>query len=304
MNTPEKRKVMHVTRYTYEHPAECSHQICILKPQDGPDMQAGLLRKGQGQLRHTLHIRPAPSNLQTRTDAFGNLVHHFDMNSPHDHLEVSSEIDIETYPAYNNNLFTVAAPSWNSLAQSLQYHPNQAINSELVFRFESKHVMVLEQLKDFASLDFWPERPIVEAGFALMQRIHREFTYQSGSTSIDTTVKEVMQNRQGVCQDFAHIMLGILRSLGLAARYVSGYMLTQPPPGQPKLLGADASHAWVSLWCGPEIGWVDFDPTNNQLPDTRYVTVAVGRDYADVPPVRGVVHGGGKHELTVEVTVF
>ncbi|MDX1668016.1 MAG: transglutaminase family protein, partial [Limnobacter sp.] len=142
------------------------------------------------------------------------------------------------------------------------------------------------------------------AALALMNRVYREFKYVSGSTTISTTVQDVMNTRQGVCQDFAHVMIGVLRSLGLSACYVSGYMLTDPPPGQPKLMGADASHAWVSLWCGNELGWVDFDPTNNQIPDLRYVTVAVGRDYADVPPLKGVVHGGTNHTLSVAVTVL
>jgi transglutaminase-like putative cysteine protease len=305
MQSPEIRKVFHLTQYHYEQPAECSHQVCILKPQEGAKMEVGVLRKGQRLLQHTLHIHPPPSTLQTSTDSFGNVVHHFEMNSPHDQLTVNSELQVETYPAlHTGSLSEIQTPAWDQLHEELRYHAGQHITNDHLFRFESKHVMVLEQLRDYGSLDFWPNRSVVDAGFALMQRIHREFTYKSGSTTIDTTVKEVMEKREGVCQDFAHVMLGILRSLGLSAHYVSGYMLTQPAPGQTKLLGADASHAWVSLWCGNTIGWVDFDPTNNQLPDTRYVTLAVGRDYADVPPVRGVVHGGGEHNLSVEVTVF
>lgn len=301
----QRRKVIHITDYDYQQPAECSQQLCILQPQEGLAMQAGPLRKGQSMVRHSLKIRPNPSAVSSHEDVFGNVVHHFEMNYPHDHLEVSSEMEVDVYnPSFTGPLAEFPNPSWNSLVDTLRYTAGQAIHADHQFRFESKHVPLLDSMRNYGTLDFWPERPVVQAANALMQRIFREFTYQSGSTTINTTVEEVMSNRTGVCQDFAHLMLSVLRSLGLSARYVSGYMLTDPPPGQAKLLGADASHAWVSLWCGPEAGWVDFDPTNNQLPDLRYVTVALGRDYADVPPMRGVVHGGGEHTLKVAVTVL
>lgn len=305
MRLTEKRKVTHVTDYEYNQPAECAQQICILQPQEGLNMEAGPLRKGQRLISHALKIRPNPSSVQSNTDAFGNIVHHFEMNYPHDTLEVLSESEVEVSQfLHTGPIDDLISPSWNQLAEQMRYQAGQAISEDYQFMFESKHVPVLELLSNYGRLDFWPERQIVHAGQALMQRINKEFTYQSGSTTINTTVEEVMETREGVCQDFAHVMLGVLRSLGLSARYVSGYMLTEPPPGKPKLLGSDASHAWVSLWCGPNVGWVDFDPTNNQLPDTRYVTIAIGRDYADVPPMRGVVHGGGEHTLKVAVTVF
>lgn len=300
----QNRHVLHSTVYDYQQPAECSQQICILQPQESAQMNVGLLRKGQYVLKHSLKISPNPSTLGSHIDAFGNVVHHFEMNYPHDHLEVTSEIELEVCPQlHQGELHELPSPSWNTLVALMRYNAGQTISDEFQFRFASKHVPVQESLRDFGMLDFWPDRPVTLAAFALMQRIFKEFNYKSGSTTINTTVEEVMRNRQGVCQDFAHVMLAVLRSLGLSARYVNGYMLTEPPPGQPKLQGADASHAWVSLWCGDEIGWVDYDPTNNQLPDIRYVTVAIGRDYADVPPIRGVVHGGGRHVLKVGVTV-
>lgn len=307
MNFPMKeiRTVTHETAYEYEQPAECSQQICILQPQEGPSMAQGLLRNGQVLLSHRLNIQPNPSMVQRSWDDFGNVVHHFEMNYPHDSLVVVSQSEVEvTPPLYTGPLDELHSPSWFQLAQSLNFMAGQAAVLESQFRFASKHVPVLNALRDYSTLDFWHDRPVVTSAYALMQRIHAEFAYETGSTTIDTPILEVMETRKGVCQDFAHVMLGVLRSLGLAARYVSGYMLTDPPTGQAKLMGADASHAWVSLWCGPEIGWVDFDPTNKQLPDTRYVTVAVGRDYADVPPIRGVVHGGGAHTLKVAVTVL
>lgn len=305
MTQPVIRNVTHETSYEYQYPAECSQQICILQPQESDIMRAGLLRKGQVLINHSLRIQPNPSTVQTRVDTHGNVVSHFEMNYPHDHLVVTSISELEIIPRlYAGSHEEVEAPAWDALASSLQYQAGIQVNMDGQHRFPSKHVVVSEQFRDFGYLDFWPGRSVVASAYGLMQRIFRDFKYKSGSTDIDTTVQEVMKSREGVCQDFAHVMLSVLRSMGLSARYVSGYMLTDPPPGQPKLIGVDASHAWVSVWCGPVVGWVDFDPTNNQLPDTRYVTVAVGRDYADVPPLRGVVHGGGEAKLKVAVTVL
>lgn len=305
MNQSEIRQVTHETNYEYAQPAECSQQICILQPQEGPHMLVGPLRNGQNVLKHSLKIQPNPSTLDTHRDYMGNVVTHFEINYPHDTLIVISECEVEVIPAtMAGGEDKVVSRPWNDLAVQLQFADSNKPVVNSPFRFPSKHVPTSPQLLHYGQLDFWPGRPIVQAAMALMHRIHKEFKYVSGSTSINTTVQEVMTTRQGVCQDFAHVMLSILRSLGLSARYVSGYMLTDPPPGQPKLMGADASHAWISLWCGQEIGWVDLDPTNNQIPDLRYVTVALGRDYADVPPLRGVVHGGSDNTLSVAVTVL
>lgn len=301
---PIIRKVIHETHYDYQQPAECSQQICILRPIESVLAAAGALRKGQHLNNHVLKIQPNPSTVANRVDACGNTVTHFEINFPHDSLSVISESELEVTPRIHADIVTVAAPAWDSLAKSFAYQPGVVVNTGSHWRFPSKHVPIHDDLAAYGNLDFWPKRPVTIAAFDLMRRIHKEFKYESGSTTIQTTVQDVMQTRKGVCQDFAHVMLAVLRSKGLSARYVSGYMLTDPPPGQPKLLGADASHAWVSVWCGPEIGWVDYDPTNNQLPDVRYVTVAVGRDYADVPPLRGVVHGGGAATLNVAVTVL
>lgn len=305
MSQSEIRRVTHETHYEYAQPAECSQQICILQPQAGQNTLIGLLRNGQNVLSHSLRIQPNPSTLDSHQDFMGNVVTHFEINYPHDTLVVVSECEVEVLPATMAGCeFSVLSSPWNDLAVQLQFAGNQSSVPNSPFRFPSKHVPTNSQLQYYGQLDFWPGRPIVQAALALMHRIYNEFNYVSGSTSINTTVQEVMNTRQGVCQDFAHVMLSVLRSLGLSARYVSGYMLTDPPPGQPKLMGADASHAWVSLWCGQDIGWVDFDPTNNQIPDTRYVTIALGRDYADVPPLRGVVHGGSDNTLSVAVTVL
>jgi transglutaminase-like putative cysteine protease len=150
---------------------------------------------------------------------------------------------------------------------------------------------------------FTARRGTVEAAADLARRIHRDFKFDKTATSVSTPLKQVLKERRGVCQDFAHLMIGCLRSIGLAARYVSGYLLTAPPPGRPRLIGADASHAWVSLWCGEQAGWIDIDPTNNCLVDDSHVTLAWGRDFGDVTPMRGVILGGGAQRLTVRVTV-
>jgi transglutaminase-like putative cysteine protease len=173
------------------------------------------------------------------------------------------------------------------------------------FQFESPYVRVKHEFASYARPSFTPGRPVLDAVQALMRRIYDEFDFDPEATTVATPVLKVLAEKRGVCQDFAHLMLSCLRSQGLAARYVSGYLLTQPPPGQPRMVGADASHAWVSVFC-PELDggrWVDFDPTNNLLPDTQHITLAWGRDFADVSPLRGVILGGDAHELDVAVTV-
>jgi transglutaminase-like putative cysteine protease len=195
-----------------------------------------------------------------------------------------------------------ASPSWETVRDAGAFRagaPQAAIDE---FRYASPFVRPSAVLAEFARPAFPAGRPLLAAAIALMHRIHAEFTFDAGTTSIATPITRVLAERRGVCQDFAHLQIGCLRSLGLPARYVSGYLLTDPPPGRPRLLGADASHAWLSAWC-PSHGWVDLDPTNAMVPDLRHVTVAWGRDYGDVSPLRGVVLGGGEHDLSVAVSV-
>jgi transglutaminase-like putative cysteine protease len=170
------------------------------------------------------------------------------------------------------------------------------------FVFDSPHVAAGGELAEYARESFMPRRPWLAAALDLLARIHRDFLYDPTATNVTTPLASVMAMRRGVCQDFAHLQIGCLRSLGLPARYVSGYLLTTPPPGQPRLAGADASHAWLAAWC-PEFGWVDFDPTNNVVPSLAHVTVAWGRDYSDVCPIKGVFVGGGQHSVAVSVNV-
>ncbi len=301
----QTRTVIHRTTYRYETATDFSKQIGVLIPTINEVMLNGPFRKGQCTLSQHITVEPEPAILMSYHDYLMNTLTHFEITYPHDHLSVTSQCEVDVYSAILNadTIQMANTPSWSQIAQELKYTANQPILFDTVFRFPSKHVKLFKQAKDFGLIEFQPDRPIVEATFGLMNTIFKEFKYTQGATHINTPVIEVFNTRKGVCQDFAHFMLSVLRSLGLSARYVSGYMLTDPPPGKEKLIGADASHAWVSLWCGKQIGWVDFDPTNNKLPDQRYVTTALGRDYADIPPLRGIVFGGGKHELKVEVTV-
>ncbi len=183
--------------------------------------------------------------------------------------------------------------------------PPPATDEELdvwQYLYDSDHVTTSADLAEFARRSFTPGRPWLAATLDLMLRIHREFVYDPAATSISTRLESVLALRRGVCQDFAHLQIGCLRSLGLPARYVSGYLLTTPPPGKPRLVGADASHAWISAWC-PGVGWVDFDPTNNLVPTLGHITVGWGRDYGDVCPIKGVFIGGGEHAMKVSVDV-
>jgi transglutaminase-like putative cysteine protease len=196
-----------------------------------------------------------------------------------------------------------ASAAWEYVASGLRYSLDASFRPASEFVFASPYVPLLTALHDYAQPIFTPDRSYLDAAIALMEQVHGDFAYESGVTEVDTPLIDAFRLRRGVCQDFAHLMLGMLRSLGLPARYVSGYLQTQPPPGQPRLLGADASHAWISIWC-PVLGWVDLDPTNAVMPDASHVTVAVGRDYGDVVPLRGVIQGGASHTLEVSVDVI
>ena len=225
----------------------------------------------------------------------------FALYAPHDVLTVRARSRV-ALTARERPVDAAASVPWPTLASSLRYAVGASFQPAAEFVFASPCVPLLDPLREYAAATFTPERPTVAGAIELMERIHRDFAYEPGVTDVGTPLAEVFRERRGVCQDFAHLMLGMLRALGLPARYVSGYLLTQPPPGQARLLGADASHAWVSVWC-PVLGWVDLDPTNAVLPDAGHVTLAVGRDYGDVTPLRGVIQGGASHTVDVAVNV-
>ena len=311
--------VLHETIYDYDSPVSLSRQLLHLTPRDCP---------WQRCLTHQISVSPAVTATRERRDSFGNPVRELAIEFSHDRLAVRAESTIEVWPhlpvdATRTDLLANPArpapgrparawpgylhtsPAWENVREALAYGSRPVLLDAGRFQFQSPHVRVKHEFASYAGQCFTPQRPILEAVQALMSCIYDEFEFDSEATTVATPVLEVLANKRGVCQDFAHLMLSCLRSQGLAARYVSGYLLTRPPPGQPRMVGADASHAWVSVYC-PELEggrWVDFDPTNNLLPDTQHITLAWGRDFADVSPLRGVILGGGAHELDVAVTV-
>ncbi|WP_286162434.1 transglutaminase family protein [Methylobacillus flagellatus] len=288
---PLRYHVQHVTEYDYDHTVTLSQQLLHLTPRDSVYQQC---------LYHQIRISPAPSESAEHADFFGNQSRCFSIYAPHEALRVSAEFSVQLTARPTMESLPASTP-WTVLRDMLQEQASQHLEA-CAYLYGSPKVPCSPALADYASLAFTPDRPILDASLALTQQIYRDFEYDADATDVSTPLHEVLHNKRGVCQDFAHLMAGCLRSLGLACRYVSGYILTNRDAGQPALIGADASHAWVSVYC-PQYGWVDFDPTNNCLVQHEHVTMAWGRDYTDVSPMRGVVLGGGGQRLKVSVTV-
>jgi transglutaminase-like putative cysteine protease len=283
--------VVHETSYQYEEPVTTSHHEVHLSPRDGD---------GQTCLAHELSIFPPPSAERDRLDYFKNRTRYFGIHEPHTSLRIEAVSEVRLRPrAQPLPLWSV---SWEEVREQLMRGRTSELLEAYAFVFDSPYVGVEPDLLKLAQPSFLPRRPLLEAVTDLTKRIFSEFKYDKAATSVSTPLADVLRHRRGVCQDFAHLQIGCLRSVGLAARYVSGYLLTSPPPGKPRLIGADASHAWVSTYL-PNVGWVDFDPANNLVRPDKHVTVAYGRDFGDVTPVRGVILGGGKHTLRVSVDV-
>jgi transglutaminase-like putative cysteine protease len=239
---------------------------------------------------------PQPTLLETYRDFFGNRVHCLEMRKNHHTFSVVMRSEVETYsPATQPNLED--SPPWETATTWKPDYP------DALFRLDSPLAPHNAELRTLAEPFFPPGRPLLAAVSALTSHIYHTFAYQPGATSVFTPLREVLRLKRGVCQDFAHVQIAALRAMGLAARYVSGYLETLPPPGTPKLVGADASHAWISV-LDPRHGWVDFDPTNDMIPGERHVTIAWGRDYSDLPPIKGVIIGGAPHDLSVAVDVM
>ncbi len=285
-------RVLHHTRYSYQAPVVLAQHLAHLRPRECDH---------QTVLSHQLSISPAPALRDDSQDAFGNWCTFFALQSPHNSLDVTADSLVQTQPGTELD----DSPGWETVREQLQYRAHAAYEAASEFVFPSPYVPRDETFADFARPVFAAQRRLLDACHDLMDKIHRELQYESASTEVNTPALQALAQGKGVCQDFAHIMIGCLRSLGLPACYVSGYLLTQPPPGQPRLIGADASHAWVSVHTNGQ--WYDFDPTNNRAgrasPGEDYVTVALGRDFGDVSPLRGVIQGGGSHHLSVAVTV-
>lgn len=286
-------RVTHTTRYEYGEPVTLCHSEAHLKPR-GTEVQ----RVASSVVR----VDPAPVLVSERDDFFGNRVTAFCIQQPHTVLTVTAVSTVELGDA-RLPLLQDTAPPWDQVVRRLADGGDEETLEARQYRLPSPQVPVDAACRDYAAPSFPPGRPVLDAARDLMGRIHAEFVFDPESTTVATPVAEVLAARRGVCQDFAHLGLACLRSLGLAARYVSGYLETLPPPGQPRLTGADASHAWLAVYV-PDLGWTDFDPTNDLIPAGRHVTVAWGRDYDDVTPLKGVVLGGGPHALQVSVDVM
>lgn len=284
-------EIRHSTAYEYEHVVSLSHHVAHLTPRATP---------GQRCLDHRLEAVPPITTSSSHLDHFGNLTSFLTVEGTHRRFEVVALSRVEILPTARP--LPESSPPWETIRE--QHSPDSA-NAPLEtaeFVFGSPLAPCRPDLAEYARPSFPDARPILAGALDLCQRIHADFKFDQHATTVMTTVQDFFKSRRGVCQDFAQLMVACLRSLGLPARYVSGYLETLPPPGKPKLVGSDASHAWASLWCG-EHGWADLDPTNNVLPAERHITTAWGRDYSDVTPVRGILVGGGRHKLMVSVDV-
>ena len=282
--------VTHRTEYGYEDVVTGSYGLAYLLPRQVP---------GRQRVDATVVIEPTPIDQREHVDVYGNRALYFSVLREHDRLVVTATSRVEVAPLP----FLPDGPPWERVRDALNDDAGAEVADAGEFRLDSPLVAMSEAVAAYARLSFPPGRPVVTGAIDLMHRIHAEFGYEPGTTSVSTGLDEVLTLRSGVCQDFAHLFVGCLRSLGLAARYVSGYLETLPPPGQPKLQGADASHAWGGVFV-PGHGWVDLDPTNDLIVDDRFVVTAWGRDYRDVPPLSGVIFTeSAKSTLDVAVDV-
>ncbi len=284
-------EVTHKTTYHYTAPVAQAHHLVHLAPRP---------HERQRIVRHDITVKPAPATRNDFIDYFGNPASSLAIEAGHSELLIHSQGVIEVSAPEHADL-SLSQP-WDRLSGDMA--PPKKINEieAAQYLMPSRHTAVTAELIEFARPSFPAGRPVFECARELTERIHAEFAYDGAATDIATTTDELLKIRRGVCQDFAHLLIASMRAFGLPARYVSGYLLTHPPEGKEKLVGADASHAWVSVW-SPEIGWVDFDPTNNLIPQNEHITIAYGRDFNDVSPVTGVLLGGGAHQVDVAVDV-
>ncbi len=285
-----KYQIRHETRYRYTEAVTNSQHDLHLLPRELPHQRC---------LSSGLDIKPMPSVCQERADYFGNRATHLEIQQPHRRMAVLSRSEIEIIP--RQGPLPTIAPAWEVVRDRVRVIHSPADIDIRELAYPSAFAIPSAAVAAYAAPSFTPGRPIVEALVDLMHRIHADFTYDPQATNVSTPVEEVLAHRHGVCQDFAHLALACLRALGLPGRYVSGYLVTATP-GQTALVGADASHAWIQSYC-PGFGWIDLDPTNDVIPSDRHVTIAYGRDFGDVTPLRGVITGGGQHDLRVAVTV-
>jgi len=281
--------ILHRTTYKYKYPVSVGDHVACLKPRSFSANQL---------LHNEMHISPAPRTMTERLDYFGNVLCFFTVQESHKELvvEARSKVKIDKDGAQAS----ATSLPWELSTQRVTLDYSRGALDASQFQFESPRIRIKPEFAEYALLSFLPGRPMREALWDLTTRIYTDFRFDSKATNVRTTIEEVFKKRHGVCQDFAHVQIACLRSINLASRYVSGYLRTYPPPGKPRLIGADASHAWVSAYCRGA-GWLDMDPTNNVAPSDGHVTLAWGRDYSDVSPLRGLILGGGNHTLDVAV---
>lgn len=282
--------VRHRTSFEYEESVSVSQHVLHLMPR---------FTTTQTRLSFDLDVRPEPALMTLSEDYFGNLAHYMSIQEPHRQLIVESRCRVEIFDSSSQAIG--GGQPWEQVTCTGGSVATVPIDV-LQFAYHSPYSIANAAVHAFAMQSFAAGRPVVDATMDLTSRIHKEFQYEGGVSDVSTPVSEVLDMRKGVCQDFAHLELACLRSLGVPARYVSGYLLTRPPASGKKLIGADASHAWISVWCG-DAGWIDFDPTNNLMPDIEHITVAWGRDYGDVSPINGFIVGSGGHKISVAVDV-
>lgn len=288
--------VSHTTSYNYENGVTFCHNIATLKPKD---------MLGQTLLDYKLEISPTPTEISEKIDFFGNTITRFSIQNHHKVLKVTATSKIlKDYTLQPNILEDIQAKSLtlNEALSALKSNDSELLE---VRQFILESILVARitpDIKAYAEMSYKPNRSVFEATFELMQRIYTEFEFNTKVTNVATPIHDVIKEKKGVCQDFAQIAIACVRSVGLPAKYVSGYIETLPPPGKQKLIGTDASHAWFSVYI-PTFGWVDFDPTNNQIPKNQHIVVSYGRDYYDVPPLKGVIYSTGKNKMKVAVDI-
>ncbi len=283
--------VSHKTVYRYSSPVVQSQHVIHLAPR---------MAANQSVRNHRLIVEPAPAVRYDGTDAFGNQHIVLDIEVPHTELSLNARSTVETTSTAPGDLDT--STPWDALDGRFT-EADGSLNLDVIqYRCASRLAVPTHEVAAYAALSFAPGRPVLSAAMDLTLRMRKDFVFDATATEISTPISQVLRQRRGVCQDFAHLSLACLRAHRVPARYVSGYILTHPPPGQPKLQGSDASHAWISVW-SPEHGWVEFDPTNGLLVRDEHVRVAFGRDYDDVSPISGVLLGGGEHTVAVSVDV-
>lgn len=288
--------IIHKTIYKYDNFVTYCHNLAILKPKDFV---------GQELLEYELEISPKPTVISETIDFFGNSVANFSIEKQHKELIVTAKSKVARSYELQEDALTSKICKDITLEKALS--KLNSLDSEVIdakqFLLDSVFIKnISTPIKEYAKISFKKERSVFEAANELMQRIFKEFKFDSDFSTIATPIDEVMKEKKGVCQDFAQVAIACVRSMGLPARYVSGYIETLPPPGKEKLVGTDASHAWFSVYI-PDFGWVDFDPTNNQIPKNQHITVAYGRDYYDVPPLKGVIYGSGNSTMDVSVDI-